>query len=906
MDNNEIKKYIVKITYNNYGGSGVIIPLSATKEYFYIFTVKHTFFNEDIKIENIDISNIEDKIIIENPDIGKINVTNKDIQPDIDKKYDLLIFRILVKLNPKIENLKPLSIFSDDFRECTVMGYPKARINKETKYDTFTCFYKQQNKKPYIFEMDSNKLLTTHRDKYLNPKDSISGISGSGVFVKDSTEELYLVGIQIQSATHNALIAIDLREIFDEINKKLNNTLTIGGYQFFEEIGLDIKKLEFSNLLDKLNNEEISKIKKHNGFDSEINFLEQNNYRKSMNKKYNELQKKMKLLSDTFLYQGIIFHENGKHQQATNRFKKAITLYPEYKHYFAKAKYERDTITKKQKEAKQKIDKESNFINDINLVIDTLKSDIKSYEENEKYEELEEVYRQLISLLSIEFDKNEDEIKNLSKKLSKILISNKKFVEAEDILLKIEDSDIGFDLYKIYSNQEFIKNSCLNKKQFSNKLLNLLGLLDRKSSEYKDIKNRLEELNIFDNHMIEFHEKFISLENKYETTIKKLTDDIQLLSNNISDKTLLKKINYRVFNTDKKLDIIIGVIKKTNNKKIDNILENICNSNKVLVNKIQTMYHQNDRVSKKAKIALNESILSMNKKIDEFSNNNIQNIEKIIKDSNWNFYNAIQGLLEKETDLYNRKLLEMYIAFTKQEHKLHIENLEKFHDVKVRKLLEEKNNLAKLMDELAVDYQNSENKYIKTKKEFILLEKKYIALKKQIMSIKKILSKEDELKYINEINKLKQSIEKLKVQNEQINKLKENIKLSSDTANKLVDLEKNCIKIDDIEKRFNQIKYNPKNEKRLRRISKQIHGFENKLEEIKKAKSKDPKITLKLVRADLEKIESIMNENKRPIWNIYFKTRFVILTLIFLIPITVCIIEDFSECIILFNNIFSK
>jgi len=86
----------------------------------------------------------------------------------------------------------------------------------------------------------------------------------------------------------------------------------------------------------------------------------------------------------------------------------------------------------------------------------------------------------------------------------------------------------------------------------------------------------------------------------------------------------------------------------------------------------------------------------------------------------------------------------------------------------------------------------------------------------------------------------------------------------------------------------------------------QIHKFEKKLEEIKNEKRKEPKITLKLIRADLEKIESIINENKRPIWNIYFKTRFVILTLIFLIPITVCIIEDFSECIILFNNIFSK
>ncbi len=76
----------------------------------------------------------------------------------------------------------------------------------------------------------------------------------------------------------------------------------------------------------------------------------------------------------------------------------------------------------------------------------------------------------------------------------------------------------------------------------------------------------------------------------------------------------------------------------------------------------------------------------MNERIEECLNrpissngqtsNNIQtDIEKIIKESNWSFYKAIQGLYEKESDSYNRKLLEMSTAFTKREHELHIENL---------------------------------------------------------------------------------------------------------------------------------------------------------------------------------------------------------------------------------------
>jgi hypothetical protein len=82
MDNNEIKKYIVKITYKDYGGSGVIIPLSCTQEYFYIFTAKHTF------TDNLNIEEIEDSITIENPIIGNIIVKKDDIQSDINKEYD--------------------------------------------------------------------------------------------------------------------------------------------------------------------------------------------------------------------------------------------------------------------------------------------------------------------------------------------------------------------------------------------------------------------------------------------------------------------------------------------------------------------------------------------------------------------------------------------------------------------------------------------------------------------------------------------------------------------------------------------------------------------------------------------------------------------------------------------------
>jgi len=959
MDNNEIKKYIVKITYNKKLGSGVIFPISSTKEFFYIFTAKHTFFKEEMNIEDMKVEEIEDCINMQNPEIGNIIVKKDDIQSNINKEYDLLIFRISTELNQKIKKLRPISVFSDNFKSCTIMGYPKIRDKKDTQFDTFLCTYKQENKKSYLFEMDSNKKLSSFKDSDGNPNSNIAGVSGSGVFVKGSTEKLYLVGIQIQSATLDSIIAIDLRKIFDELNEKLDNTLTLGGYQFFEEIGLDIKKLEFDDLMDKLNNDkELQDIKNHNTFDSEIDFIEQPTYRDRMNSKYKKLQEDRKELSDTFLYQGIVFHKNGKNQQATNRFKKAITLYPDYKHYFAKAKFERDKITKEQREAKERIDKESAFSDNIEMAIETLRSDIEKYKADENSKSLIETYRQIISLLSIKYDDNESEIINFSKELAKVLISNNKFIEAENILLNIEDDEVSSNLYKIYTNEEFSKNSCLNKKQFSNKLIDLLGRLDRESIEYQDIKTKLEELNIFDNQMIEFHEKFVSLERKYESTVAKLTQDIQLLSTHVSDKTLLNKINYRVFNTDKKLDTVsqniltkidtstnkitkkldevkITII-KTNSQELNNFLDNVYRSNQSLVSKIQTMYHQNDRASKQAFIILNNSIKSMNEKIEEClnravpegkstskdSNNNQVDIEKIIKDSNWNFYNAIQGLYEKDSDSYNRKLLEMSIAFTKREHELHIENLKESHKNEILEidkryqeevitLKEKMKNLVDTLKGITLKYQDSENISMKKNKELIFLKEEYNELEKsfendsktnltekakqrfqekiKVLTIKIVKLENDLLLKEKDVelkeSEFKRELSSIKLTKSETN-LKESLELSNKTSWNLLKLDDRYEeKIKELEYKLNEIKFNSKNKKRFRKYLRKILNFEKKLDEIKRRGDVypvkvDPNITLHLLEKDLEKIDKIISKRQSKLYASYCITRNIIIGVI--------------------------
>lgn len=386
--------------------------------------------------------------------------------------------------------------------------------------------------------------------------------------------------------------------------------------------------------------------------------------------------------------------------------------------------------------------------------------------------------------MSIKYNDNESEIINFSKELAKVLILNNEFIEAENILLNIEDDEVSSDLYKIYTNEEFSKNSCLNKKQFSNKLIDLLGRLDRQSIEYQDIKIKLEELNIFDNQMIEFHEKFVSLERKYESTVAKLTQDIQLLSTHVSDKTLLRQINCNVESTDKKIDKVsitlsnkidtskseitnkLDEIKLTNNQQLNNFVENIYKSNQNFVSETQTIYKANDRVNKEAKIALDNSIKSMSEKIENFlsklvesidtNENSIDEIEKLIKNSNESFCKEIKELYEKEEDLHKDELLQLSIDSLKKEHQRYIDNL-----------LKEKNreitSLEESISELSINSENSQ-------------------------------------KRIEDLNK---GIKQLKGKTEQIEELKESINLSSETSKRLEKLEEESK--GKLEKYFEQI-----------------------------------------------------------------------------------------------------
>lgn len=137
-------------------------------------------------------------------------------------------------------------------------------------------------------------------------------------------------------------------------------------------------------------------------------------------------------------------------------------------------------------------------------------------------------------------------------------------------------------------------------------------------------------------------------------------------------------------------------------------------------------------------------------------------------------------------------------------------------------------------------------------------------------------------KYELEVEKLNKLVLELKAKNELVENLKQSIRLSSQTANtlkKLAEEEKN--KIDEMEKKIYKISLNIKNKRRYKEVIKYAKKFEDDLEEIKALVADikyDPKITLRLLQSDLEKIESIMNEVR---WSrfdaIYCTVRFVVL-----------------------------
>ena len=353
------------------------------------------------------------------------------------------------------------------------------------------------------------------------------------------------------------------------------------------------------------------------------------------------------------------------------------------------------------------------------IFFDMLKEKLKSYE---NFYEREGVYMQMLNLLESKLldleKKSEDttevkkEIILISIELFKKYIEEKKIDDANSLLDKLKkyDDDIINKEYKLYTDKNFLSHISLSKLDLSKKYLELLEKNKEDSERFSKLKNQLEKVysddtDIVHNELQTVKKKMVKYEEKVENLVQIFTtyiDDKEILNKvDTVSKDISTKIDTNTNKLTKKLDEVKIAIIKTNNQKLNSFLENIYKSNQALASKIQMMYDQNDRVNRKAKDVLNNSIQSMNNEISTLldrpivssTNNNTQEIKDIVEACNWRFYKGIQGLCEKESDSYNRKLLEMSIAFTKREHELHIENLEKSHDIEILEIKKEADKL---------------------------------------------------------------------------------------------------------------------------------------------------------------------------------------------------------------------
>ena len=762
-------KYIIHVKYGkNTEGSGVLIPFE-DEDYSYVLTAKHTFGENNDEREdeycNIKIENIVKKeISLTNPQSIEFEVQEVFILEE-NPTLDILILK--VKNNKYINELSPLDIFEEKFNYCLPYGYPDLVKDGNTNYEPFNCTYKPTISKTELeirIEDYINVKATKGTDSYL------SGISGAGVFVENHTKnKIFLAGIVIKGTPTpiQTLVCLDLEKISKEINIYLKSlkleTITVSGAEWKNKFGFDMSDLDFQEEIEEFNQKSKNKFIKM--FKDEDNFVEK--FDNQVKSKLKIEEEKFQKISESYLYIGMNFHQLQEHKRATHYLNKAI----EYggnknKSYLLNAKWNREeekTLAQKSEQEKEMM---LGFINSLYQNIDEYK---------------------------VELEKNKDEsIKRILIGLYQELIEKLKFFDdrSNEILKAYEES------IKLYAN----------------------------FNEYDKIQEQIVDLT----DMIELGQQFEGIKNQvngYQQEIEKLNKHIQLLSTHVSDKTLLNKINFQVFNTDKKLDnISTNLLKKIDDRsdgmdeKIDNIsiflkeksnkyfilfLKEIHQSNKTLVSKIQMIYNQNNRVNDKVEMLLNISIKNMSSQLNRVmkepkndENQYILDVEKVIKSCSNVFYEKIKDLYPRDDNSTKNDLFKKAISLAEQRHEEHMVSLKKSLTDKDREI----SNLSSQLEELTKWLDTINDEYDALKINSNEFEQKSFELKRMNQQLEDSISQSDSnaidslklMKYQNEVENLKKIIERLKGENEQIDDLKKSIVLSNETSKNLIEFQSNC------------------------------------------------------------------------------------------------------------------
>ena len=812
---NKIKKHIVKIQVkNNNGittGSGVILKSNTGK--YYIFTAKHNFAYNDRDMQNVE--NIKLEYILH--DIKNVSILhpyqNLEIIDAIlldNPNMDLII--LVIKKHESLKNLD-LKIFNDDFQKCIVAGYPEIRKDNSREY--FDCIYETkvedyEKRDDYksTFEVYSTKPLYTSKKKEMK---TIVGISGGGAFVEGSDGKIYLVGIEIEYKGISNLVCIDLRSIIGKINEELNDKIEVGGFSLYEKFGIDIEKLNLSDIKSEISrkNDYIIKDLQNNIKDiKEYKFLKDGatNYRKKIDKEY----KKIGNLAKAFLYNGIVFHENGDYNRATGQFKKAVKLDSNLEVYFAQSKFQR----KKGLSEKQKKEIEKNIANVSSTNEEQL---IKNLRESiEKEEELEsnilhlnhQLYKNISLLeymadsvsieykgekkftnveinieLKEEFNRIKDDIIKYTKKLSYFYSEKKDFQNAQRQLKGLQytfrlfnDFEINKKLLDIYekSQNDFFGNSCIDKKVMIEELVDFLNKFEPSSNEYKKVGDLITNYSVTDENYSKFVEKIKQFEQDYNNKIDSLYLDLTHVSNNIVDKDILMKIDFMLKNlttSNNGLNLKINNMRLENQKFNQHILSTfkliMQKGNRELEESIQNISNQN---SIETRLMLNQLLrrferglgnLEVTKDEVDFSEFN-KKLKEIVADEVYKFYTKIN----KSKDAIEEK--DKIIRLIQKRYGEHVFSLKNSLNDKNKELGRLKNQLKELkqiIDEIKKQYDFKEIKSIEVKKELLNLKKEYENLEQNIEEdSKRKLTEKEKIVFQNKIDKLQSKIAELNTQ----------------------------------------------------------------------------------------------------------------------------------------------
>lgn len=499
--NEKIEKYSIQLNFDGSNGSGVIFKPFEESSYCYIFTAKHTFEKKD-KYDKITFYNplkSEDKFKIRTEPYSRLKISDV-IEVE---SQDILILVIINNNYSFWENILSIKIFNDELEQdlgYVISGYPKSLDYRSIDYYPSEFQSKEDNN--LIFE--SKKPLSMFNSDEV---DTNGGISGGGVFIEGHDNKLYLIAIEIEYHARNSLKAISIAKILDDINQKVVDKIEIGGYSLFDKYNLSDVKFDLELLEEKLDNNYIKDIK-----EDPFNIIRDNSLKinQELEKRYENVIYEMKDLARSYLYRGAVL--NGRDNfKSTNNFKRAIRLDATLERYLAEAKFVRNKDTYRRIDSRIKQDNQLN--------IDILKGKI---EETKDIETLRKLYIDLIFYFEKYEDKHSNEIIKYRKKLISLYMDNLLFKEAERTLENREESKLLSREYRvkklieIYFHPQYLAISEHTKKEFANKLIDLLGELNYGSDNYKLVREKLRELNVFDDYIFDFREKLAKVDEKIE------------------------------------------------------------------------------------------------------------------------------------------------------------------------------------------------------------------------------------------------------------------------------------------------------------------------------------------------------------------------------------------------------